>query len=168
MTFIHLHVASCFSSHYGTATPQELAAAAAAAGAPALALTDRNGIYGAVQHIGACRDHDLAPILGADLAVHGHGRVTVLAHGSRKGYAALCQAVSAAHEGTSASSSGPEPALSRERLAQLSRTSTTEAPCCLSCWAQSPISECWRPGGDTAQPAPLCGNGVSFLEPLYM
>lgn len=128
MTFIHLHVASCFSSHYGTATPQELAAAAAAAGAPALALTDRNGIYGAVQHIGACRDHDLAPILGADLAVHGHGRVTVLAHGSRKGYAALCQAVSAAHEGTSASSSGPEPALSRERLAQLSRTSTTEAP----------------------------------------
>lgn len=128
MTFTHLHVASCFSSHYGTATPQELAAAAAAEGASSLALTDRDGIYGAIQHVGACRDYGLNPILGADLTVKDYGRVTVLAHGSREGYAALCQVVSAAHEATSASPQGPQPALHRERLAQLSRGSDTGSP----------------------------------------
>ncbi|TLP79494.1 DNA polymerase III subunit alpha [Nesterenkonia sphaerica] len=128
MTFTHLHVASCFSSHYGTATPGELAAAAAAGGAEALALTDRDGLYGAVQHIDACTEHGLKPLLGADLAVKDHGRVTVLAHGSKAGYTALCQAVSAAHEGTSAVTSGPEVALSRARLAQLSLPASSESP----------------------------------------
>lgn len=121
MTFTHLHVASSFSSHYGTATPAELVAAAAASGAEALALTDRDGLYGAIQHIAACAEHGVAPILGADLAVAGHGRVTVLAHGSADGYAALCQAVSAAHRGTSATGSSPDPQLSRETLAQCVR-----------------------------------------------
>jgi error-prone DNA polymerase len=128
MIFTHLHVASCFSSHYGTATPGELAAAAAAGGSQTLALTDRDGLYGAVQHIEACTEHGLAPILGADLAVKDHGRVTVLAHGSREGYAALCQAVSAAHEGTSATTGGPEPALSRAQLAQLSLPLSSDSP----------------------------------------
>ncbi|WP_120005329.1 DNA polymerase III subunit alpha [Nesterenkonia muleiensis] len=121
MTFTHLHVASSFSSHYGTATPAELAAAAAASGAEALALTDRDGLYGAIQHVAACAEHGVTPLLGADLAVAGYGRVTVLAHGSADGYTALCRAVSAAHRGTSATGSSPDPQLSRETLAQYVR-----------------------------------------------
>lgn len=97
-SFTHLHVASCFSSHYGTNTPAELAARAAADGAGALALTDRDGLYGAAKHVSACLQHGLAPILGVDLAVQERGRVVVLASGSSSGYSALCQLISSAHK----------------------------------------------------------------------
>ena len=96
MTFTHLHVASCLSSHYGTAWPEELVAAQA--GAEAAALTDRDGLYGAVRHIRACLAQGIAPIVGADLLVDGAGSVTVLAHGHDRGagWAGLCRLISAA------------------------------------------------------------------------
>ncbi|MBE1513698.1 DNA polymerase III subunit alpha [Nesterenkonia halotolerans] len=98
MTFTHLNVASSFSSHYGTNRPQELVAAAAADEMRALAITDRDGLYGAVKHIGACVDLGVAPILGVSLAVEERGRAVVLASGATGGYAALCQLISRAHE----------------------------------------------------------------------
>ncbi|HEX6519868.1 MAG TPA: DNA polymerase III subunit alpha [Streptosporangiaceae bacterium] len=95
--FVHLHVASAYSLRYGTATPATLAAAARARGMSALALTDRDGLYGAFKHAQACAAVGIAPILGADLRCHydGHcrGRVTVLAEGAR-GWASLCRLVS--------------------------------------------------------------------------
>jgi error-prone DNA polymerase len=99
--FTHLHVASSYSLRYGTATPRALAARAADLGMPALALTDRDGLYGAFKHVSACVDAGIKPLLGADLALspadswHG-GRVTLLAIG-RQGWASLCRLVSAAH-----------------------------------------------------------------------
>ena len=105
--FTHLHVASCLSSHYGTAWPEELVAAQA--GATAAALTDRDGLYGAVRHVRACLAHGIAPIVGADLLVdvcdeaHGDKQargfpITVLAHGhdDGMGWAALCRLISSA------------------------------------------------------------------------
>ncbi|MEX5271804.1 DNA polymerase III subunit alpha [Kocuria sabuli] len=105
MSFPHLHVATAFSAHYGVSRPSALAAAAAADGADVLACTDRDGLYGAVKHLGACREHGLDPVLGADLLLYGPGcervlgRVLVLAAGGTAGagYAALCRLVSAAH-----------------------------------------------------------------------
>lgn len=38
--FVHLNVASCYSSHYGTNWPAELVAAAVEDGADAVAITD--------------------------------------------------------------------------------------------------------------------------------
>ena len=35
---------------------------------PALALTDRDGLYGAFKHVQACADAGIKPLLGADLA----------------------------------------------------------------------------------------------------
>ncbi|MBO0809571.1 MAG: PHP domain-containing protein, partial [Actinobacteria bacterium] len=124
--FAHLHVASSYSLRYGVDTPAALAARAAELGMPALALTDRDGLYGAVKHAVACAQAEIAPILGADLAVRdeadgrggdparrdgadGRGgdparrdgagrRVTVLAAG-KQGWASLCRLVSAAHQG---------------------------------------------------------------------
>ena len=55
------------------AAPAALAARAAELGMPALALTDRDGLYGAVKHAVACADAGIAPILGADLALAGPG-----------------------------------------------------------------------------------------------
>jgi error-prone DNA polymerase len=100
--FVHLHVASSYSLRYGTATPAALAQRARQAGMQALALTDRDGLYGAFKHIEACEEVGIRPILGADLAVESDAgpsdgtRVTVLAEGKR-GWASLCRLVSAAH-----------------------------------------------------------------------
>ena len=105
--FTHLHVASHFSAHHGTRSPELLVAAAAAAGAPAAAITDRDGLYGAIRHVRACIDAGVGPIVGADLQIRtaledGGERihpVTVLAHGRNDGagWAGLCRLVSAAH-----------------------------------------------------------------------
>jgi error-prone DNA polymerase len=106
--FAHLHVASSFSLRYGTASPAKLVARAAELGMPALALTDRDGLYGAFKHVRACADAGIKPLLGADLALRygqdggggdggpATGRVTLLAAG-RQGWASLCRLVSAAH-----------------------------------------------------------------------
>jgi error-prone DNA polymerase len=103
--FVHLHVASAYSLRYGVAAPAALAQRAAALGMPALALTDRDGLYGAVKHAVACAGAGIVPILGADLALAPAGgqpagasaRVTLLAAG-RRGWGSLCRLVSAAHE----------------------------------------------------------------------
>jgi error-prone DNA polymerase len=125
VSFPHLHVASAYSTHYGVTLPETLAGQAAADGATFLAVTDRNGLYGAVKHVRACVAEGISPGLGADLEVHDDdlvslGRVVVLAHGGTngRGYAALCRAVSSAHE-TTARLPGRAPSIPRARLAQL-------------------------------------------------
>src|SRR5450631_2801785 len=70
--FAHLHVASGFSLRYGASTPAALVERASALGQPALALTDRDGLYGAVRFVQACAEAGIAPVLGVDLAVE-HG-----------------------------------------------------------------------------------------------
>ncbi|MGO2655666.1 MAG: DNA polymerase III subunit alpha [Pseudoclavibacter sp.] len=138
--FTHLHVHSGFSTHYGCTTPRRLAELASSADAERLALTDRDGVYGAVAHVQACRDAALAPILGADLAVHGSlaeplGRVVLLAHGAvgrsdstqwaqaghGQGYAALCRMVTAAHDPGPRARRSSAPSLSRDALSELLR-----------------------------------------------
>jgi len=106
MSFTHLHVASGFSSHYGVNRPELLVETAHNLGFDALAITDRDGLYGAVKHIGACLQVDLAPIVGVDLPVLDEdgsllARVVVLAHGQNKGlgWATLCAVVTEAHAG---------------------------------------------------------------------
>ena len=110
-TFTHLHVASSHSLRYGIATPSSLVAQAVAHGQRALALTDRDALYGAVTFVQACHDAGIAPILGVDLAmqespdtassrtpsrdVSTSGRVIVLARPG--GWGALCRLVSLAH-----------------------------------------------------------------------
>lgn len=100
--FTHLNVASAFSAHYGTARPEALAAAAQAAGAQAAAITDRDGIYGAVRHIRACREAGLSPVVGVNLQVkegESLSEITVLAHGQNAGagWASLVRLISSAH-----------------------------------------------------------------------
>ena len=130
--FTHLHVASSYSLRYGTATPAALAARAAGLGMSALALTDRDGLFGAFKHVRACADAGLKPVLGADLALRADGagqagqadyagRVTLLATG-RQGWASLCRLVTAAHAASAASRQPPEadqaPAVTRELVAE--------------------------------------------------
>src|ERR687883_1964070 len=73
MSFPHLHVSSGYSLRYGASTPAALVEAAAAQGMDTLALTDRDGLYGAVKFVLACRAAGIAPVLGVDLAVEPSG-----------------------------------------------------------------------------------------------
>ena len=54
---------------YGTSTPAALVERAAEHGQPVLALTDRDGLYGAVKFVQAATAAGIAPVLGVDLAV---------------------------------------------------------------------------------------------------
>jgi error-prone DNA polymerase len=67
--FVHLHVASGYSLRHGASTPAALVDAAAEHGMDALALTDRDGAYGAIKFAVAARAAGIRPILGVDLAV---------------------------------------------------------------------------------------------------
>lgn len=102
---------------HGVSTPTALVERAVSLGQQALALTDRDGVYGAVRFAQACQAAGVAPILGVDLALQpdcsttrrhrtpARGgavvaepphRVVVLARSAR-GWAAVCRMVSAAH-----------------------------------------------------------------------
>lgn len=70
----------------------EIIALAQARLLPAIALTDTNALYGAMEFVSACRTADLAPILGAELTVQGGHAIVLLAQNMR-GYGNLCQLV---------------------------------------------------------------------------
>jgi len=94
-TFTHLHVHSCYSLLEGASRPAELLDAAEAAGMKALALTDTDGLYGAIPFYQAARQRGIQPILGVTLT-DGAKRVVCLAR-SREGYAGLCRLVTERH-----------------------------------------------------------------------
>ena len=56
--FVHLHVASGYSLRHGANAPDVLVERAAEHGMDTLALTDRDGTYGAVRFVQACRRHE--------------------------------------------------------------------------------------------------------------
>ena len=119
MTFTHLNVSSAYSFHFGTAKPDHLTQAAASLGQNALAITDQDGLYGAVKHIGSCLDRNISPIVGVRLSVQNRGTVTILAKGHNKGtgWAALCKLVSKAQ-----SKSKKEVSISEKDLSELVAT----------------------------------------------
>ena len=67
--FAHLHVASGYSLQYGASHPAALVERAVEHEMDLLALTDRDGTYGAVKFAKACSRAAIRPILGVDLAV---------------------------------------------------------------------------------------------------
>ena len=67
--FVHLHVASGYSLRHGASHPRVLVERAAEHGMDTLALTDRDGVYGAVKFAQACQQAGVRPVLGVDLAM---------------------------------------------------------------------------------------------------
>ena len=67
--FVHLHVASGYSLRHGASAPDVLVQRAADHGMDTLALTDRDGVYGAVKFVTACMRAGIRPVLGVDLAI---------------------------------------------------------------------------------------------------
>ena len=69
--FVHLHTHSSYSPMSGVPTLEALCQAVRAQGQDTLALTDTNGLYGAIRFLDVARAAGLKPILGAEL-IHQH------------------------------------------------------------------------------------------------
>ncbi len=68
-SYIELHAASAFSFLQGASLPETLVDRAAALGYPALALLDRDGVYGAPRFHRAATSVGMQPIVGAELTM---------------------------------------------------------------------------------------------------
>jgi error-prone DNA polymerase len=79
----------------GASSLDELCAATQRQGLSCLALTDTNGLYGAIRFIDHALQRGLRPILGAELATTGHRAVLLVK--TPEGYANLCRLLSERH-----------------------------------------------------------------------
>ena len=122
MSFIHLNVASGYSLKYGTTQPSDLVQRAAEFEMPALALTDRDGLAGAIRFTQSCVDYGIAPIIGVNCAIdlgETKGRITLLAH-SDGGWRSLCRLMTS----LTMTSDTRVPVLTLDFLQQFSQYST--------------------------------------------
>ena len=69
MSYVELHAASAFSFLQGASLPETLIDRAADLGYGALALLDRDGVYGSARFHKAARAAGLTPIVGAELTI---------------------------------------------------------------------------------------------------
>ncbi len=105
--YAELHCHSGFSFLDGASSPEELAAEAAALGYEALALTDHEGVWGAMEFAQAAVPLGLKPIVGAEVSIRPPkhpaacppAHVTLLAE-SAAGWRNLCLLLTEAHAGT--------------------------------------------------------------------
>ncbi|MEA3264261.1 MAG: DNA polymerase III subunit alpha [Pseudomonadota bacterium] len=67
--FVPLRVFSSYTMLDGTIDPKAAAKLAKDRAFPAIAITDRNGLYGAMSFAGACKDAGIQPLIGTFLAV---------------------------------------------------------------------------------------------------
>jgi error-prone DNA polymerase len=96
MKFVELHSSSAFSFLRGGSFPEQLTEVAAGLEMPAIALCDRNGVYGAQRFSIAAREHGVRPIIGGELSMEGGGVFPVLVE-NRIGYKNLCELLTQAH-----------------------------------------------------------------------
>ena len=99
--YVELRCRSAFSFLDGASQPEDLVAAAADHGADALALGDRDGVYGAPRFFAAARSAGVRPIVGADVTLAGAPPVLLLVE-NRRGYQNLCRLLTAACAASSA------------------------------------------------------------------
>ncbi len=104
--YAELHAHSAFSFLDGASTPEEMVEEASRLGLRALALTDHDGLYGAVRFAEAAAELDLSTVFGAELSLGPGARtetpdppgphLLVLARGP-EGYRRLSRQLAAAH-----------------------------------------------------------------------
>ncbi len=104
--FIHLRVRSAYSLLEGAIKAEAISSLAAAAGMPAVALTDRANLFGALEFSVVTKDRGVQPIIGCALPTTGIGQglperwartpTVVLLAQNEIGYRNLCELSSAA------------------------------------------------------------------------
>ncbi|MFQ6066982.1 MAG: DNA polymerase III subunit alpha [bacterium] len=114
MSFCHLHVHSNFTFGEGTSRVDDLILKAKKMGMKELALTDKEGLYGAVRFYDKATKVGIKPIIGTEVRLESGYSLILLAK-SKKGYSNLCHLISEMHL-----SSEDEPRLKIEILARYS------------------------------------------------
>ena len=108
--YAELHCHSYFSFLDGASPPEALVARAAAIGLPALALTDHDGLYGALRFQTAAREVGVRPIFGTEMTLAGGAHLTLLAINAY-GYANLSRLISYARQRQPKGKAALDPAL---------------------------------------------------------
>src|SRR3954463_2791928 len=108
MPYVELHSHSAYSFLDGASLPVELAAVAVEQGYPAMALTDHDGLHGAMEFAQAAKPLGLRTITGAEVTLDDDSHLTLLCETSN-GYRNLCRLITRAHEGTRVRPAEPTP-----------------------------------------------------------
>jgi error-prone DNA polymerase len=95
MNYVELHARSACSFLNGASRPEQLAGHAAKLGLPAVALCDRDGVYGAARFYSGAKEHGIRAIVGAELTLDDGSVLPVLVE-SRDGYRNLCRLITRA------------------------------------------------------------------------
>jgi len=90
-------VRSHCSLMWGTSAPEDLAIAARQHGYQRIALTDTDNLYGLWPFLQACREHEVTPIVGAELSEPGSQRRVVCLVENDDGYRNLCRLITRRH-----------------------------------------------------------------------
>jgi len=90
--FIELHAQSAFSFLEGAEHPEAFAAEAARLDMPAIALVDRDGVYGAARLARAAAKAGIKPIVGSEITLADGSRLPLLVE-DREGYQNLCRLI---------------------------------------------------------------------------
>ncbi|MGA2591847.1 MAG: error-prone DNA polymerase [Bryobacteraceae bacterium] len=90
--YVELHARSAFSFLQGASVPEDLVAACADLGIPAMALLDRDGVYGAPRFHMAAKKTGMRAHIGSEITCTNGKRYPLLCE-SRTGYRNLCRLV---------------------------------------------------------------------------
>jgi len=91
--YCELHCHSYFSLLDGASSPEALVERAAALGYPALALTDHDGLYGAIRFWQAVQERSIRAVIGSEVTLDDGHHLTLLAE-TQVGYANLSRLLS--------------------------------------------------------------------------
>src|ERR1019366_2837490 len=92
LSYVELHARSAFSFLEGACVPEDLAGACAHLDMPAMALVDRNGVYGSPRFHMAAKKAGVRAHIGSEITC-ANGRTYPLLAASREGYRNLCRLV---------------------------------------------------------------------------
>jgi len=90
--YVELHARSAFSFLEGASAPEELVGLCKERGMPAMALLDRDGVYGSPRFHLAAKKHSIRAHIGAEVTSTAGWRYVLLAE-SREGYQNLCRLI---------------------------------------------------------------------------
>lgn len=157
--FVHLHAHSAYSLAEGAIRVKELVKLCVKGGMPAVAVTDTNNLFGAMEFALEAAKVGIQPVLGAQLSFAGEGSLVFLVQ-SEAGYRTLCRLVSHVYE-TMDPAVGP-------RLTWEALEGGCEGLICLTGGPEGPISKALSRGQTDQAAADLARLQALFPGRLYV